>query len=258
MKSKIKIIAFWTVVVVYLFVSSGYRNKENLKQRCNDISVSIVDKTGNEFVDKKHIEKVLKKSRIKYKNYFKNIDIQRVERALELDPSIKKAEVYYNADSKLYINVEQKQPVVRIINSTKRGFYLNSDGSIMPLSNNYTSRSLIVSGNINYSYSLIEKKNIKDLKEYPFLRKLFVLSRYIYRSEFWRSQIQQIYVKSNLEIELIPRVGAHIIEFGRPVKIKDKLSKLFLMYEKGFSSKGWNKYDKINLKYEGQVVCEKR
>ncbi len=241
-----------------MFIASNFSHKEGLKKRCYDISVSIVDQTGNEFVDKKYIETLLKKSRIKYKNYFKNININELEARLELDPMIKKAEVYKNAENKMFIDVLQKQPIVRIMNSTKRGFYINYDGTIMPLSKNYTARVLVLNGHLNYSYSFLEKKNVKILKEYPYLRKLFRVSKYIYEDNFLKSQIEQIYVNSEKEIELIPRVGAHIIEFGKPDNIVDKFDKLYQVYLKGFRRKGWNHYSKIDLKFENQVVCVKR
>jgi cell division protein FtsQ len=60
------------------------------------------------------------------------------------------------------------------------------------------------------------------------------------------------------EFELIPRVGAHIIEFGKAEDIEEKFEKLWILYNEGFYNTGWNQYDKISLKYKNQAVCTKR
>ena len=86
---------------------------------------------------------------------------------------------------------------------------------------------------------------------------MFRLASYIARDELWKAQIQQIYVTPSGEFELIPRIGSHIIEFGRADEIEEKFSKLQLLYLQGFNNLGWNLYSRINLKYNNQVVCIK-
>jgi cell division protein FtsQ len=65
-------------------------------------------------------------------------------------------------------------------------------------------------------------------------------------------------VNADSDIELVPMVGAHIIIFGRGDNIKAKFAKLEALYRNGFNVTGWNKYEVINLKYDGQIVCTKR
>jgi cell division protein FtsQ len=67
-----------------------------------------------------------------------------------------------------------------------------------------------------------------------------------------------MYIHKDHEIELIPRVGAHIIHFGDISDYKYKFFKLKAIYEKGFNALGWNKYEHINLKFSNQVICTKR
>ena len=74
----------------------------------------------------------------------------------------------------------------------------------------------------------------------------------------YSTQIQQIFVNKEKEFELIPLVGAQIILFGKIDNYKDKFRNLEATYKRGFLYKGWNKYKKINLKYENQVICEKK
>jgi cell division protein FtsQ len=86
---------------------------------------------------------------------------------------------------------------------------------------------------------------------------VYTLARFISGDSFWKAQIEQIYVNNQFEIELIPRVGSHIIEIGTAENIEEKFENLKLLYLEGFNKIGWNQYERINLKYKNQVVCTK-
>ena len=85
---------------------------------------------------------------------------------------------------------------------------------------------------------------------------------YLQEDKFWNNQIEQIYVKTNKEkkpvVELIPRVGNHVVYMGSISDYKKKLRRLRIFYEKAMGTVGWNKYDKINLEFNNQIVCTKR
>ncbi|MBN2763484.1 MAG: hypothetical protein JXR41_10365, partial [Bacteroidales bacterium] len=122
---------------------------------------------------------------------------------------------------------------------------------------------LIVNGHIREPFNTGRTRNIWD-SEYDSLSTrqrciydVFKLARYIEQDEFWRAQIQQIYVTASGEFELIPRVGSHVIEFGRADAMEEKLYKLKLLYLQGFNKIGWNHYSRINLEYDNQIVCIK-
>jgi cell division protein FtsQ len=51
-------------------------------------------------------------------------------------------------------------------------------------------------------------------------------------------------------------VGDERIEFGRPEDVEVKLKKLMIFYKEIMPRMGWNKYDRVNLEYEGQIVAE--
>ena len=98
-----------------------------------------------------------------------------IESLLINHPSIKKATVYSDWYGNISIYVEQRKPIVRIQNK-KEGYYLDEDGLRMPLSNNFTARMLLVTGNVN---SLIEDE-------------LFFITNRIYNDEFLKKLIVQI------------------------------------------------------------------
>ena len=60
------------------------------------------------------------------------------------------------------------------------------------------------------------------------------------------------------EIELVPRVGNHIIYLGKLEHFEDKLKRLKTFYEKGLNQVGWNKYSRISLEFGNQIICTKK
>jgi hypothetical protein len=64
----------------------------------------------------------------------------------------------------------------------------------------------------------------------------------------------------DLELELIPRTGDHVVEFGQVGdvdEIEEKLDKLLAFYQNGLVNLGWESFSTISIKYKGQVVCRK-
>ena len=87
---------------------------------------------------------------------------------------------------------------------------------------------------------------------------LLEVVRVIDRSEFWKAQVEQINVTKDGQIELVPRVGDHLLILGTAQDVENKLQRLMNFYEKGLDNVGWNKYRSISVAYENQVVCKKR
>jgi len=102
-------------------------------------------------------------------------------------------------------------------------------------------------------------KNINDsLSPASIMRDVYNVSLFVAQDDFWNAQIEQIYVNSNGDLELIPRVGRHSIILGNGKDLKEKFDRLFLFYTDGLNKAGWDKYKTINLKFKDQVVCTKK
>ncbi len=89
------------------------------------------------------------------------------------------------------------------------------------------------------------------------LKDIYYLVNYINRNNFWSAQIDQIFVDSNNEIDLIPRVGNHIVHLGTADNYEGKLRNLQSFYDKVLPEVGWNKYSTINLAFRGSDSLQK-
>ena len=166
-----------------------------------------------------------------------------IEQSLENHCYIKNAEVYYDSFGNINVVVENKVPIVRIHKTNGDDFYLDEDGFMFPVSSNYTKNVLIASGFI------VDSLDLKSILK---------VSRYVCKNSLWNSQITQVYINNQKEIELVPRVGNHTIILGDIERMEEKFENLKLFYSQGVKQTGWRKYKEINLKYKNQIVCVKR
>ena len=119
---------------------------------------------------------------------------------------------------------------------------LDHDGVRIPLRGTYSKQLLVVNGNMH---------KLKDLKD------LVVLNDFLDDDSFWRAQIEQVYVETNGDLKLIPRVGSHRINIGDVSDLDVKFEKLLALYEDGLKPQEWNSFREINVKYRGQIICTK-
>ncbi len=59
----------------------------------------------------------------------------------------------------------------------------------------------------------------------------------------------------SLQLAVVPRAANVTVDLGTTDNLERKLATLRRFYDKGLSRIGWDKYSKISLRYDGQVVC---
>jgi cell division protein FtsQ len=253
----------WALLLVYLVVAMGFVVESRSKLVCNAIDVRVPGDDKNSFIHKEDVMEMLSKSRLKYIGL--NVDSVNtvfVEEVIRKHPAVKKVSAYLTVDGKLNIRVQQRKPVLRVINKHWHHYYIDEDGGIIPITRLYSSYTLVANGNISESFDPYRATNIfpanRDSSYRPsIVYDLFQVAWYIRNDYFWSTQIEQLFVDGRGDIQLIPRVGSQLIIFGSGSDINNKFENLRAMY-KIFNEIGWNQYKSINLKYKDQVVCTKR
>ncbi len=230
------------VILVYFPVMLAFVSYDKHKTLCRGIESEISDSVANRFISAQEVKDVVLE---KYPDILgkplDKINTEEMEHFFEKYPAIKNCEVFYTLSGILHVDIKQKEPVLRVFDRSG-SCYLDEDGNKMPLSTKHTAHVLVANGYIN------KLKNREDL---------FHLAMFINDDPFWRSQIEQIYVDKKGEFILIPRVGDHKIEFGGADRMETKFRNLKALYQNGWDAREWNLYNKVSLKYNGQVVCSK-
>ena len=240
MKKAVPYILFGSLLV-YLIIVLTFASAEEDTVKCKGVQVFVDNSEGNAFIGEEDIHEIIRRN---YGDVTKmnvvDIDKDSMEHVICRASEIKSAQVYYSLDGYIHVNVTQRVPVLRIMSG--KGYYVDEEGKMMPLSSKYTARVMVATGNISQQFACQQL--------YPFVMKLK-------EDKLWQALVEQIVV-SRKEVSLIPKVGNFRIVLGRLEGVEQKMENLRLFLEKGISLKGWNIYKEINLKFENQIVCVKR
>mgnify|MGYP000849222127 FL=1 len=255
MKKVILKILQWAVLFAYLIMALSFTNTKRDKILSGTVDINIFGK--HNFLNKELVEKLFKENNIVLDSVnIKSLDFNEIEKFLEEIPYVKNAEIYNNLDGNITIDLAQKNPIMRVI-TDRVNLYIDEDCNLMPISENYTAQLIVVTGNLDQEF--FKTQNKSKLNHYGLsLLNLFDFVNFINSHELWGSQVEQINISPKGDIELVPRVGNHIIILGNLENYEYKLKKMETLYLKGFNIVDWNKYSSINLKYSDQVICKKR
>ena len=241
MKIAFKIFLLLAVVGYLVFAVWKFADKAE-DRTCEGVNVEIMDSIADGFITEEYICSVLTKNKI-YPEGMKisEVNLEEIEKLMLDESHIERASCFYNSEGKLCINVVPQRPVLHVISQNGDDYYLSSTGLTMPTAS-FNVELCVATGNITKKFAS---------------QHLLELAKFIHDDLFWKEQIEQIHVISPEDIELYPRVGQHIIELGSVENFQDKFRRLRIFYREGLDRVGWNKYKKISLAYDGQVVCTK-
>ena len=246
---KILVILAWICFTAAIGFTIYYAYSEWVAVRCQSIVVNI-NPNSPRFLDEDEIATMIEKSGEPIIGQrLSAININRLEIKLGTFTTLDNVEIFRKVDSKglsfkgkLVISVDERTPVVRFKSSTE-DYYMDQKGIRVPVSSRYVERILLAEGTI--PDEIIKKSFLK-------------MADFVNKDDFWRAQIEQVFVQANGELLLVPQVGDYLIEFGTPDDYELKFRNLRAVYQQGFKNIGWNRYKTISVKYRNQVVCTKK
>jgi cell division protein FtsQ len=248
------------IPVLYLILVPVFLVSSANSRRCKGISIDIKDSSDYHFVTKRQLLNLVYGSTGKIIGKpVKDVSVSDIENKINGLRELKEAEVYMTIDGTIHVYANQRDPVMRVMPNGGGDFFIDNDGVVVRKRNLYTPRLHIVEGNVNISSAMLNGVSVLDTSiKNSILKDIYYLVEYINDNSFWSAQIDQIYVDNNDQIDLIPRVGNHVIHLGTTENLEGKLRNLATLYEKVLPEVGWNKYSVINLEYKDQIVCKKR
>ena len=238
----------WLVSLSGLITLMSFIEIKKAEMVCKDVKIYI---PGNQyFIDKQQVEGILRfSSNTLVGRKLDNIDIHDLERKLKANPFVESAKVYADMDGIVWIEVTQRQPIMRIMNQFDQDFYVDEHGLKLPLSDNFTANVLAANGYIDERFS----GKVDTLKTL-LAKDIFKTISFIRKDSLWDAQIAQVYVNERHEIELIPRVGNQRILLGNADSLETKFHNLMVFYKQALPQVGWDAYKTINIKYSNQII----
>jgi cell division protein FtsQ len=223
-------------LIVFLHAFALNRNA------AREVSQPYVEFVGgnNLYISNENVSKLLIQNYNGLKNVPKEaLALNELENALKSNPLIKSAEVYVAVNGALNAKVEQKTPIARV--STNASYYIDDEGSYMPLSSNYSARVPLVTG-------YVEKNNLENL---------FKVAQKVQKDDFLKKHVIEIHQNINKAIYLKLRQCKFVVQLGNVRLLDKKINNLKAFYKRSLKEQTLHDYKKVNLQFDNQVVCSK-
>jgi cell division protein FtsQ len=267
---KLLFVMLWCVagagMVLLLGASINHRNGKTCQGYKIDISGSGGD--GGLFIDRKEVERLLAAASgavphtgaagsvtrldastlAQWKGrHIMSFDLRHMESALEKNAWIRDAELFFDNNGILRVNVIEREPIARIFTTAGNSFYIDSSGAELPLSARLPAKLPVFTGFPAQKPHLHGDDSVLAVQ----VRKL---SGFIRKDPFWMAQIAQIDITPSRTFEMVPLIGDHFIAFGDGNDYEQKFHRLFIFYREVLSRTGFDKYSRIDVHYAGQVI----
>ena len=231
-------------LAVYLVLAiTAFNSPDESGNVCKEVNIRIENGSVKGFLDQEEIKTLLQRSRCyPVGDQMSQVDVRNIEEQLKKNPFVKSAQCFKTQTGHVNITIDQRLPVMRVFSDNGENYYIDEHGNIMP-DTHFASNLVIATGHIQQNYA---KKILKDI------------GCYLLNTPLWGNQVEQLNILADGSIEMIPRVGDHIVYLGNPSNLERKLDRLEKFYKYGLPEAGWNKYSYISVEFDNQIICKKR
>ncbi|MBR3647676.1 MAG: hypothetical protein IKN59_04720 [Paludibacteraceae bacterium] len=234
-------IVFASLLSAYVLFALIFFPTQTPDVPCKKVEITIEDQKQRAYVKPQELQQYVLTNHGELVGHdVEEIPLLSIEQTLLKHPMLREAEVWYSPEGVLHMEVEQREPVLRVMGG--ENYYVDSDRRRMPVRNTTAAYVPVVTGRVSQRFATGE---------------LYDFVCWMEQDNYWRAQIEQINVVSPTYIELVPRVGSGIVVLGNLDNYQGKLRKLKKLYTDGFSTFGWTDYAEIDLRFRGQVVCRR-
>ena len=234
MKKKFRILKILITVIIFGFLLS-FSLKRFSNKSMEKVTVNLAQTSQPVyFIDEKEVRDIVKNSNPTGK--LGDINIPELEKKLNKMPAVDSANVYLNLNGRLNLDIRQKVPAFRL----KKGdedFYVDTKGVAFPLSKNYSFPCMLVTGEVNPSEYLQVAELVEKIDKDDFSRKYFIGI-----------------TKEKGGYNLLTSQGNYKVEIGDLENMALKVKGFKTFVEKFLVYQQVDKYTKISVKYDNQIV----
>lgn len=237
MKRKYRFLKILFTLGILIFLLN-FSLKRFSNQSLDKIDIKMLQKEPVAFITEDEIKVIIKKN-IPNGN-IGNLDISTLEKDILDLPMVDSVNVFLKLNGELNLDIVQKIPIFRLKNG-KREFYIDEKGEVFPLSSSYSHPCMLVMGKLEEEdyqkvVQLVQKINVDE-----FSRNFFVGIK-----------------KTGKDYILLTNDGNYDVELGDLENIDFKIKGFKTFVEKYLIYQDTQKYSKISLKYDNQIVTTLR
>ena len=239
------------VLSIGIFMLMSFAMKQKDKKVCTNIETEITGAGKEIFIDENNVLDLINSNGNVIGKPVSKINLRLLETEIEKNVWVKNDEMFFDNNQVLHINIKQRQPVARVFAVDGSSFYVDSAALRLPLSDKQSAETPAFTGFAGKHDALT---NVDSITLYGIVK----IAKYILADSFWMAQVQQINIKPDATFEIIPSVGHQIIVLGNADSVEKKFKNLYTFYEKAWLQNGIDKYEKLDARFENQIVAVKR
>ncbi len=173
--------------------------------------------------------------------------LQSIEDTLEKFVGVSDVQAYFDNVNRLQVRVEERVPIARVFGTNGASYYLDSVGNMLPLSEAVVIECPVFNG-------LKWNGNRPDSTQ---TQQVLSLARYIQADSFWSAQVGHFDIDDKGSFEMIPVAGNHRVQFGKAENPAAAFQRLWIFYQQVLKTQGLDRYARIDVRYQGQVVASR-
>jgi len=234
MKNKWRILKILVTVILFGFLLSFSLKRFN-NAKMENVSINMnQSKTPVYFIDEKDIKDLVKQYNPTRK--IGDVKIPELEKKINENPFVDSANVYMNLNGNLNVDIKQRIPIFRL-NKNGKDFYVDEKGVEFPISRNFSYPCMLVMGDVDASEYQELGKLIEKIDKDDFSKKYFIGIK-----------------KEKDNYNLLTSDGNYKVEIGDLENIDFKVRGFKTFVEKYLVYQNPEKYKKISVKYNNQIV----
>lgn len=238
MRTFLKLFLLFGMTAYLLFAFFAFITREDSAQ-CNSLNIVIADSAQATLITAKDVDQMLRRNnQHPVGRSMKDVDLAQMQAKLMKDPFIREAICTKTPGENVNVFVVQRLPLLRVMADNGEDYYVDEKGFPMA-ARGYEADLPIITGKVSKHF--VEKR-------------LVALGKLLSQDDFWNSQVMQVQVNDNGDLDMVPRVGNAVVHLGQAEHFERKLNNLRAFYEKVLPNVGWNRYQAISVAYENQVI----
>lgn len=233
------------VLVAYMAVALAFARISAASEPYAGLKINIAETPTSGFVTASEIDDVLGGlSHTITSVPADSVSTLLIEQRIAAMDNIEQANCVVLNNREVLLDVMPLVPVARVIDTRSgENFYINAAGKAMKANPRYRVDVPVITGRFSESLSpAIAVPLLKHLQANPAHAAL----------------ASAIAIEPNGDLMMVPRIKGHLVNLGDTTLIDNKFERLLIFYRDVLPVKGWEYYDLVSVKWDGQVVAKRR
>ncbi|MGN0033021.1 MAG: cell division protein FtsQ/DivIB [Candidatus Limimorpha sp.] len=251
-------ISVWCVTVIAMVILWCFTFKSHNDNTLKGVELSLIQSGERGFIVKDdEYHTIMNICDTAHNKNIKMLPVDSVRKYVESIPWVVSSDTGLTLNGILVVNMTECEPVMRVYNNKGESVYVDEQGNIFPVRDNYTPHVLVGSGKLNFKAPKSSSNIYDNVYCDSDLRMIFDVMKSVLNNSYSRCCVKQVYYERN-NIELVLNNADTRVIIGDKNNIDKKLMNMKYFFDHMQGSPEMQNYSMVNFNFLNQVVCTKK